>query len=250
MTNIPARARGIDPVRPIALDGQRGFTLIELLVVIAIIAVLAGLLLPTLGEAKRKVRQSNCLSSLKQVGMALHMWSDDQDGWLPPGAQSSQGLYTGQRPVYAEQESYRRDLAYYLATYLRYPPPDTQLRIAKVFFCPGFERYGKNVTNIASRTVYAATMASANGLPWPPFGYPPSPDASAMQKPHKMLEIQSYRPLSVVWVLTDVDQVAITNPDNTWRDQLPDKPVHGRVRNYLYFDNHVATKRVEKPGSL
>jgi prepilin-type N-terminal cleavage/methylation domain-containing protein/prepilin-type processing-associated H-X9-DG protein len=232
-------------------SGKTAFTLIELLVVIAIIAILAALLLPALTNAKRKAHQTGCLSNLKQVGLAVLSWADDNDGWLPPGSRSDQGLFTGQRPVYAEQESYKRDLAYYLATYLRYPAPDSQLRVAKVFFCPGFERYGQNVTNISDRTVYAATMSgSTSGLPWPPFGYPPSPADSDKKPPHKLLEIQSYLSLSDVWALADIDKVAITNLDNTWRDQLPNKPVHGSVRNYLYFDNHVGTKKVGLPGKM
>jgi len=35
-----------------------------------------------------------------------------------------------------------------------------------------------------------------------------------------------------------------------WQSQLPDKPVHGKIRNYLYFDHHAATRKLGKPGSF
>jgi prepilin-type N-terminal cleavage/methylation domain-containing protein len=60
------------------------FTLIELLIVIAIIALLAALLLPTLGRVKNLSKSADCLNNLRQWGMATHLFAVDNDDLLPP----------------------------------------------------------------------------------------------------------------------------------------------------------------------
>ncbi len=104
---------------------HKAFTLIELLVVIAIIALLMGILMPALQRVKKQARTVYCLSSLKQIGMAMTIYADDNEGFVPRAMDHEAKWilvlipYLGNE--YKQMEDYRE---------------------VKVFQCPSFPRNG------------------------------------------------------------------------------------------------------------
>lgn len=77
---------------------REAFTLIELLVVIAIIGLLAGFSLSALGKARAQGQSTRCVNNLRQWGLALQMYVDDHDGFIPRRGQGVNPLALINRP--------------------------------------------------------------------------------------------------------------------------------------------------------
>jgi prepilin-type N-terminal cleavage/methylation domain-containing protein/prepilin-type processing-associated H-X9-DG protein len=123
---------------------RAGFTLVELLVVIAIISILASLLLPMLSRARETARTMTCASNLRQVGVAIWLYADDNMGMLFPrltGPTNSNGWYdygTGKSPFLNDH----------------YLPKKYSRQAGSLLDCPSIDDV-VNVTNWAPFTNYA-----------------------------------------------------------------------------------------------
>src|SRR5437588_7772986 len=193
------------------------------------------MLLPALARAKRKAKQVNCSSNLKQVGTGLYMYVSDSDDWLPPGPNANpawSALDLTQRAGYQDSTSDKRMMPYYLWTYLACPAPvSTATNVCRPFFCPGFEQVLQGNQLDAYMQYYSYSATRTNNLPllpWYPFGK--RPEAG----PVKLSAIATVMSLSDCWALADIDQQALdpaSSGSASWWPDIPTSPVHGSVRN-------------------
>lgn len=114
------------------------FTLIELLVVIAIIAILASMLLPALSNAKNKAKQTSCAGNLKQIGLGIGLYIDDNNEWFPMACIAEPGIYARWQKEIAQYLSLPSNLA-----------ADAPEYLTGVFGCPS--------AVIESTTVYCTS---------------------------------------------------------------------------------------------
>lgn len=196
------------------------FTLIELLVVIAIIAILAGLLLPALARAKARAKACGCLSNMRQIGLAMNMYAEDNRGWLPATTHGT-----------SESNSWIYTLAPYLGNvdHIRACPADP--KAAERLAAKASSYVLNEYTSVDQRDPFGRLKETFRKL-------------DALAKPTET---------HTVFIVADTVSPSTYNDHThsrnwtTWDAVTTDiSPArHGTSANYLFADGHVASLKAE-----
>jgi len=204
---------------------HKGFTLIELLVVIAIIALLMGILMPALSRARKQGRDVYCLNNLRQLGIALQMYAQEYDDFIPRALDNQQArwilVFT---PFLGEQ--YRRIEDY---------------RKVDIYQCPSFPRdgVGMNSARNAEQTVDYVVNAWDMDKP----GITNGQGGQQMDKPTKLHSVQQ----------TSQRIYLADNEAGNWRPVIRDKNQLDLASNLNVLDvwstTHMADSYQTSSGS-
>ncbi|WP_052360839.1 prepilin-type N-terminal cleavage/methylation domain-containing protein [Geminisphaera colitermitum] len=216
------------------------FTLIELLTVVAIIGILAGIILGTIDNVRKKAHQVRCISNLRQVGIAMHAYINDNKDKLPGP------VYAKITNTYGKAEN--TALAWRLSTYLGYPDPAT-IPSSLHPFVPLLHCPSRGIADDTSICTFAA-QCDLNKTKSPnndnrAFGQPDGVDPKDETKgirPLRYSELDILGGASRVWALAEVDQTvtySYITGQSGWYNSLPKNPPHGNKHTILWFDGRV-----------
>jgi prepilin-type N-terminal cleavage/methylation domain-containing protein len=240
---LPWTDPGVSRLSPSAgkTRGTGGFTLIELLVVIAIIAILAALLLPALAKAKETARKATCTSNLHQMGVALLIYADDNDGLIPRSDDPMWWQVLARNAGSLKQNDYTHVGIYKCPSY-----PDKAQLICYVDngwqFSSPTDMTGSWVQGLStisriqkpSETIYLADSEDGS---WRPIitstTAPGSFDA---------MRNDVWRPSHLPYA---ADGVTVNNSTDATNGRRVALARHGQGDVLLYFDGHAAYKRAQ-----
>lgn len=180
---------------------NKGFTLIELLVVIAIIGILAGILLPVLSRARESARSTQCASNVKQIGMGLIMYANENSEAFPSSTADAM-----------------------LSLNLLFP---NYISDQRVFKCPS----DTSVSATSNATIAAATKFTKNQCS---YGY----DYTHTQADDADVAILADRPTNAAGATTPTANNNSPNHGGTV-GTVAVGDTEGRGQNVLYLDGHV-----------
>ncbi len=213
--------------RPMHWRSTTAFTMIELLVTVAIIGILSALVFGGYKQSVGLANRAKCVGNLKAIGIAIAQYTGDNQGTLPGQCDNSI------RTTYRIKNN---DLGAFLAPYWDLPPADTVTRDAPALMCPAWKAVmhmsqGKCYWN-PSRLKGFYNDASPLGA-YSPFGKG-QPDG----QPMRMQVIQQIPGFNSTkqWMIQDFD---LGNASTVSMPEQALKPVHGNVRNVLFFDYHI-----------
>ncbi len=226
------------------------FTLIELLIVIGIIAVLASLLLGVTSRVRENADRTTCLNNLHQIGVAALAFEGDNNGQLPGPCDSGIKIYYTSNMMAGN-----------LSPYIGLPAKPTNL-VVPIFRCPTWQRVATQPKKYSDNIICYITdnaIKLSNGHTIQVNGYPGSSTA-AVVLPGRAPVIASIegQPLTTsgtacgatptfamtsTMYITEADQVNWAYDKTAgWYTALPKTPVHGNIRNTLFFDMHAEAR--------